>query len=84
MPACHPRIDIVAGCRTEPTDLGDAVVRLPLGGDAAFWGHYVVALDGRQLWQADYDSLAEAVAGARAEGAKKVLLDDGGRLTPAP
>jgi hypothetical protein len=79
----HPRIDIVASCRSRPTLDGELVERVGLRDDADFWGHYIVGPDGRQEWQADYDSLATAVAGAREAGSRRLLLDDGGRLIRA-
>jgi hypothetical protein len=80
MPA-HPRIDVVAGCFARPAGAKEVVERVGADDDAQFWGHYIVESDGRQMWQADYDTLVDALAGARRAGARKVLLDDGGWLT---
>jgi hypothetical protein len=73
-------VDVIAGCLARSAGSTEIVERVGVQDHAHFWGHYVVESDGREMWQADYDTVIEALDGARRAGARRVLLDDGGVL----
>lgn len=78
----RPEIHIVAGCVVAGHADGVQIVRrVGLGEAPAFWGHYEIESDGRQMWVGDHEICDEAVVAARARaGRHPVFLGEGGAL----
>jgi hypothetical protein len=79
----HPRVYIVAGCALTPAmiGVGEEVERVSSSTEAEFWAYYLVAPDGRQVWQADYTERDSVIAAAHAvAGGAPVFIEENGRL----